>query len=438
MCHDVCWWLPPLLFLKNSKACFFEQCRGSNPPMLFPCLWCDVAVAPYLLDDCFQGEDVAVHRQLTGPGHFAKTRKWKSQEFIVLYLVVSRSHRCKSSSTCYICTKRFLCNRFEALMCLLGMFDVSPGVWKGSNDPGNVFRRKQFDIHSQRFEPGQCERMRRGFPRNLITCGFLRNRFCNTSGFYNCVFGLLCILFWTWINLCWTSKSSFARWTRCRMSGSWQQKRWCYSYGKFFTACSTSPIPEPAEPSIDSWKLCQVVFGQMPSKARSNCVLDRWRLYEETGWRSFLVYDRHWNLHTRCCENQLAQRYVSDEFSPSYSGIHDPARLGEAQRALAFIQRLQAGAASSTGCSTHVDMIANGHLLSQAQVLVKFVHRLWGGTSYQPQGKYLMQIYDSTCIMAMEHNGAPRMDENENSDTWKTMQSKEEHVPLEGNFSCSQ
>jgi len=43
-----------------------------------------------------------------------------------------------------------------------------------------------------------------------------------------------------------------------------------------------------------------------------------------------------------------------DEDSPNYEKIHGPANLGETQRALAFINALQSGSASSTGFSTNV------------------------------------------------------------------------------------
>ena len=48
-----------------------------------------------------------------------------------------------------------------------------------------------------------------------------------------------------------------------------------------------------------------------------------------------------------------------DEESPNYERIHGPTSLGQAQRALAFINALRSGSASSTGFSTNVDMVAN-------------------------------------------------------------------------------
>ena len=48
-----------------------------------------------------------------------------------------------------------------------------------------------------------------------------------------------------------------------------------------------------------------------------------------------------------------------DEQSPNYERIHAPANLGQAQRALAFINALQSGSAVHTGFSTNVDMVAN-------------------------------------------------------------------------------
>ena len=48
-----------------------------------------------------------------------------------------------------------------------------------------------------------------------------------------------------------------------------------------------------------------------------------------------------------------------DEQSPNYERIHGPTSLGQAQRALAFINALQSGSADHTGFSTNVDMVAN-------------------------------------------------------------------------------
>jgi hypothetical protein len=91
---------------------------------------------------------------------------------------------------------------------------------------------------------------------------------------------------------------------------------------------------------------------------------DRRRLYEERVTILFELRSALASSHAAFRES--ARRTLGnladisdDEESPNYEGIHGPTSLGQAQRALAFINALQSGSASSTGFSTNVDMVAN-------------------------------------------------------------------------------
>ena len=91
---------------------------------------------------------------------------------------------------------------------------------------------------------------------------------------------------------------------------------------------------------------------------------DRRRLYEERvtilfGLRSALA-SPHAAFRDSARRTLGSMADISDdEQSPNYERIHGPTSLGQAQRALAFINALQSGSADHTGFSTNVDMVAN-------------------------------------------------------------------------------
>ena len=263
-------------------------------------------------------------------------------------------------------TKRLPNGRLRSLMFLLGMYNVSSGTLEGADDPGNVFRKKQHLM-------------------SLISVlGLMNLKGCDADESENpsygllaftVVFGLCCTLLWM-------------------MLGSGNQNQLAQN--------------EPdAEPLVDEGDDMDVDAGtappaseavtapslpasstEMPSSARPTDPLltaenyvawllerccrrrdqavdhGRRRLYEERvtillGLRAALG-SPHEIFRASARRSLGTMSDISDdESSPNFSRINGPASLGEAQRALQFINALQHGSSSSTGFGTNVDMVAN-------------------------------------------------------------------------------
>ena len=259
-------------------------------------------------------------------------------------------------------TKRLPSSRLRSLMGMIGMFNMSTGLVEGADDPGRIYSKKQ-NMHAI-----------------LSVLSLLTLKGCAedddlssspTVGLlvFTLVFGFCCTVFWMMVNGMQQNQQAQNEPDAEPMVN--EEVEMEANDGADIPASEIDAAP-PAPSGASSSSETALTAENYVAWLLERCCRrrdqttdgDRRRLYEERVTILFELRSALASSHAAFRES--ARRTLGnladisdDEESPNYEGIHGPTSLGQAQRALAFINALQSGSASSTGFSTNVDMVAN-------------------------------------------------------------------------------
>ena len=252
-------------------------------------------------------------------------------------------------------TKRLPCNRLKSLMSVIGMYNLSTGNLEGSDDPGNLFRKKQHVLSV------------------LSVLGLLNLKGCSEDmaessdvsfGMmaFTFVLGFLCLLAWRWMRV--GNVAHMGEPDEEPMVNDGASMEVDSTGGHELPSSSAAEAPTRAAPVLTAENYILWLLERC-SRRRDQAMDDnRRQLYQE---RVTILYSLKAALESPHEMFRASARRAlgtitdisDDENSPNYSRINGPASLGEAQRALAFLNSLQAGPSSASGFTSTVDAVAD-------------------------------------------------------------------------------
>jgi len=259
-------------------------------------------------------------------------------------------------------TKRLPSSRLRSLMGMLGMFNMSTGLFEGADGPGRIYSKKQnmlsiLSVLSLLTLKGCCED---DDLSSSPAVGIL---------VFTLVFGFCCTLFWMMVNGRHQNQLAQNEPDAEPMVNEGIEME--VNDGTTIPASEADTAPpapsnaSPTDPVLTAENYVAWLLERCCRRRDQSVDGDRRRLYDKErvtilfGLRSALASPHAaFRDSARRTLGNMAD-ISDDEESPNYERIHGPKSLGQAQRALAFINALQSGSASSTGFSTNVDMAAN-------------------------------------------------------------------------------